>query len=314
MLHIRRFVQGVDEVVWIEILNASRKGREDWRAITAEEMLLQEKEDPSFDLEGRFIAELDRKPVGAVHANVEKLREERKGFIRFYVIPESRDRGIEHQFVETALRELKARGMATAQASVDSRELDYVGLLGGLDFKQVRVGSMMEMDLANISQGIGENRQVAIRTLQKDREEDIKLLTWLLNETFKEHFNFRPDTVEEVRHFLFSDLYYKKEKEIFFAELDGESVGYIGAGIDEKYNLEKNVKAGDIFTIGVLKKYRRTGIGARLILHALETLEAEGMTKATLGVDDYNPTKAIKLYEKVGFRVKKKSLTFEREL
>lgn len=314
MLHIRRFVQGVDEVVWIEILNASRKGREDWRAITAEEMLLQEKEDPSFDLEGRFIAELDRKPVGAVHANVEKLRKERKGFIRFYVIPESRDRGIEHQFVETALRELKARGMATAQASVDSRELDYVGLLGGLDFKQVRVGSMMEMDLANISQGIGENRQVAIRTLQKEREEDIKLLTWLLNETFKEHFNFRPDTVEEIRHFLLSDLYYKKEKEIFFAELDGESVGYIGAGIDEKYNLEKNVKAGDIFTIGVLKKYRRTGIGARLILHALETLEAKGMTKATLGVDDYNPTKAIKLYEKVGFRVKKKDLVFEREL
>ena len=314
MLHIRRFVQGVDEPVWAEVLNASRKGREDWRAITAEEMLLQEKEDPSFDLEGRFIAELDRKPVGAVHGNVEKLREERKGFIRFYVIPESRGRGIEHQLVETALRELKARGMTTAQASVDSRELDYVGLLEGLDFKQVRVGSMMEMELANISQGIGENRQVAIRTLQKEREEDIKLLTWLLNETFKEHFNFRPDTVEEIRHFLLSDLYYKKEKEIFFAELDGESVGYIGAGIDEKYNLEKNVKAGDIFTIGVLKKYRRIGIGARLILHALETLEAEGMTKATLGVDDYNPTKAIKLYEKVGFRVKKKSLTFEREL
>ena len=314
MLHIRRFVQGVDEPVWAEVLNASRKGREDWRAITAEEMLLQEKEDPSFDLEGRFIAELDRKPVGAVHGNVEKLREERKGFIRFYVIPESRGRGIEHQLVETALRELKARGMTTAQASVDSRELDYVGLLEGLDFKQVRVGSMMEMELANISQGIGENRQVAISTLQKEREEDIKLLTWLLNETFKEHFNFRPDTVEEIRHFLFSDLYYKKEKEIFFAELDGESVGYIGAGIDEKYNLEKNVKAGDIFTIGVLKKYRRTGIGARLILHALETLEAEGMTKATLGVDDYNPTKAIKLYEKVGFRVKKKDLVFEREL
>jgi len=307
-------VQGVDESVWVEVLNASRKDRENWRAITAEEMLLQEKEDPSFDLEGRFIAELDRKPVGAVHANVEKLREERKGFIRFYVIPESRDRGIEHQLVETALRELKARGMATAQASVDSRELEYVGLLEGLDFKQVRVGSMMEMDLANISQGIGENRQVAISTLQKEREEDIKLLTWLLNETFKEHFNFRPDTVEEIRHFLFSDLYYKKAKEIFFAELDGESVGYIGAGIDEKYNLEKNVKAGDIFTIGVLKKYRRTGIGARLILHALETLEAEGMTKATLGVDDYNPTKAIKLYEKVGFRVKKKALVFEREL
>ncbi len=314
MLSIRRFVQGVDEVVWIEVLNASRRDREDWRTITVDEMLLQEKEDPKFDPEGRFVAEFDGRPVGVVHANVDKLREERKGFIWLDVIPESRGRGIEHQLVETAVRELKPRGMTTAQASVDSRELDYVGLLEGLDFKQARVISMMEMDLANISHSIGENRQVAIRTLQKDREEDIELLTWLMNETFKEHFNSRPDTIEEIRHLVFSDLYYNKEKKIFFTILDGESVGYIGVGADEKYNLEKNVKAAYIFTIGVLKKYRRTGIGTRLILHVLETLEANGITKAMLDVDDYNPTKAIKLYEKVGFRVKKKNLIFEREL
>ena len=313
MLNIRRFVNGVDEPVWVEVLNASRKDRKDWRAITAEEMLLQEKGDPSFDSEGRFIAELDGRPVGVVHANVDKLREERKGFIRFDVIPESRGSGIERQLLETALRELKARGMTTAQASADSKERDYIELLEGLAFSHVRVFSMMEMDLANVSQNIGENKQVAFRPLQKDREEDIKLLTWLINETFKEHFNFRPDTVEEIRHFLFSDLYFN-EKEIFFAILDGESVGYIGVGIDEKYNLEKNVKAGDIFTIGVLKRCRRIGVGARLMLHGLETLKAKGMTGAMLGVDDYNPTKAIRLYEKAGFRVMKKDFTFEREL
>jgi len=314
MLQIRRLVQGVDEPVWVEVLNASRKDREDLRAITVEEMILQEKEDPSFDLEGRFIAELDRSPVGAVHANVEKQREERKGFIRFYVIPESRGRGIERQLVELALRELKDRGMAIAQAFIDSRERDYVELLEGLDFKQVRVVSNMEMELADISQEIGENKQMAIRSLQKEREEEIRLLTWLLNETFKENFNFRPDTVEEVRYFLFSDLYYNEAKEIFLAVLDDESIGYIGVGIDEKYNLEKQVQAGDIFTIGVLKQYRRRGIGARLMLHALETLKAKGMTKAMLGVDDYNRTKAMKLYEKVGFKVKKKDIVLEREI
>ena len=314
MLQIRRLVQGVDEPVWVEVLNASRKDREDLRVITVEEMILQEKEDPSFDLEGRFIAELDRSPVGAVHANVEKQREERKGFIRFYVIPESRGRGIERQLVELALRELKDRGMAIAQAFIDSRERDYVELLEGLDFKQVRVVSNMEMELADISQEIGENKQMAIRSLQKEREEEIRLLTWLLNETFKENFNFRPDTVEEVRYFLFSDLYYNEAKETFLAVLDDESVGYIGVGIDEKYNLEKKVQAGDIFTIGVLKQYRRRGIGARLMLHALETLKAKGMTKAMLGVDDYNRTKAMKLYEKVGFKVKKKDIVLEREI
>ena len=314
MLHIRRFEQGVDESAWVEIVNATRKDREDLRAITVGEMLQQEKEDPSFDVEGRFIAELDRRPVGAVHANVEKQREEKKGFVRFYVIPESRGKGIERQLVETALSELKARGMTTAQAFADYRERERIRVLEELEFKRVREFSMMEMDLADASQNIRENKQVAIRALQTDRDEDIKLFTWLLNETFKEHFNFRPDTVEEVRYFLFTDLYYNEAKEIFFADLDGESVGYIGAGIDAKYNLEKNVKAGDVFTIGVLKKYRRRGIGARLILHALEAFKAKGMTKATLGVDDYNPTKAIGLYEKAGFKVKKKDIILEREV
>ena len=314
MLNIRRFVQGIDEPIWVEVLNAWRKDREDLRAITVEEMLWQEKEDPNFDPEGRFMAELDGKPVGAVHANVEKLREEKKGFVRFYVVPESRGKGLERQLVELALRELKARGMTIAQAFADYRERDRTRALEELEFKRVREFSMMEMDLADVSQNIGENKQVAIRPLQKDHDEDVRLLTWLLNETFNEHFNFRPDTVEEVRSFLFSDLYFDKVKEIFFAELDGESVGYVGAGIDGKYNLEKNVQRGDIFTIGVLKKLRRRGIGARLMLHALETFRAKGMTKATLGVDDYNPTKAIGLYEKVGFKVTKKDLVFEREL
>jgi len=313
MLNIRRFVRDVDEPVWVEVLNAAYKERVDWRAVTVEEMLLQEKGDPSFDLEGRFIAELDGRPVGVVHANVDKLREERKGFIRFGVIPESRGRGVEQQLIETALKELKVRGMTTAQAWVDSEKKDQMWVLEELDFKPVRVFSMMEMDLVDISQDIGENKQVTIRSLQKSLDEDIELFNWLDNESFKEHFNHRRNTLEETRYHLFSNPYLR-EQEVFFAVLNGECVGYIGVVIDEKYNLEKKVKAGDIFTIGVLKTHRRTGIGARLMLHGLETLKAKGMTKAMLGVDDYNPTKALALYEKVGFRAKKKEFTFERQL
>jgi len=314
MLNIRRFVQGIDEPIWVEILNASRKGREDWRTATAEEMLVQERENPGFDLEGRFIAEVDGRPVGAVHANVEKHREEKKGFIRFHVIPESRGTGIGQQLVELAIKQLKARGMTTGQATVDFRDTDYVALLEGLGFRQIRVGSEMEMDLASIPRGIGENEQVAIRRLQRDQEEDIELVTSLLNEAFKEHFDFRPDTVEEIRYFLFSDQFFKKGREIFFAILDNETVGCIGAGIDEKQEREGNVDVGNIFTIGVLKGYRRKGIGAKLILHALQEFKAKGVARATLGVDDYNPTKAMELYKKVGFRVKKKDLVFAREL
>ena len=312
MLDIRRFAKGVDEPAWVELLNRAYEDREDWRAITVEEFLLDE-QGPSFDFEGRFIAELDEKPAGIAHATVDKLRKDGKGFIRFGVIPEFRGRGIEQQLMETVVTELKARGMTTTQAWADSDQKDRIQLLERLDFKRVRVFSWMEMDLANVSQNIGENKQLGMRPLHKDVDEDTKLFNRLVNETFKEHFNYRPETLEETHQHLLSNPYFK-EQEVFFAVLDGESIGYIGVGIDEKYNLEKKVKAGEIFTIGVLKKYRRTGIGARLMLHGLEALKAKGMTKAILGVDDDNPTKAIRLYGKMGFRARKKHFTFEREL
>jgi len=313
MLKLRPFVKGADEFVWAEVLNASRRDREDWRAVTVEEMILQEKEDPSFDSEGRFIAELGGEPVGIVHARVDKLREESKGFILMDVLPESRGSGIEHQLVETALRELRARGMSIAQASAEARQRDYIEVLERLGFSHVRVANLMEMDLDKASRNIGENREVTIGSLRKDREEDTKLLTSIINETFKDLFDFRPETVEEMRHFLFSDPCLS-EKEVFFAELEGEIVGYIGVGIDDKYNLEKNVKAGEIFGIGVLERLRRRGIGARLLLHGLEALRAKGMTRAMLGVDDQNPSQVNRLYEKVGFTVKRKELFLERKL
>ncbi len=312
MLNIRRFVKGVDELIWDGVLNTSRKDREDWRAIAVEELLLEPKR-PSFDFEGRFITELDGKPVGVVHADVDELSEDKKGLIRLSVIPEFRGSGIERQLVETALTELKVRGMTIAQVWADSRERDYIQLLEKLEFKHVRVGSMMEMDLANVSQNIGENKQVVITHLQKDREEDMELINWLDNEIFKEHFNFRPETLEETRYFLFSNPYLKGQ-ETFFAVLDGERVGYVSVGIDEKYNVEKKMKAGEISAIGVLKRYRSRGIGTMLMLHSLETLKAKGMAKAILHVDDYNPTKALALYEKVGFRAKNKDFTLERKL
>jgi len=312
MLNIRRFVKGADEPVWVWVLNASRKGREDWRAITEEELIADEK-GPSFDFEGRFIGELNGKAVGIVYAKVDKSSEEQKGFIHLDIVPEFRGCGIETSLMETALRELKARGMTIAQTWADSSERERIELFEGLHFRHIRVFSVMEMELAGLSQHVGENTQVAIKPLRKELEDDIKLFNWLGNETYKEDLDYSPNTLEQTRHFLFCDLYLK-EKEVFFAVLNGESIGCVGIGIDEKYNLEKQVQAGEVFVIGVLKAHRRKGIGARLMLHGLERLKAKGMTKAILGVEDNNLTQAKRLYEKLGFKVKRREVILEREV
>ena len=313
MLKIRKFLQGRDEEDWVRVWNAAFKEYDDMRQITVEEFRIFEKA-PEFDPEGRYIAEFNKQAVGIIHAYVDKLRKEKKGFIRsFGVIPKFRGKGIEEKLAEIALKELKNRGMETVQAwAADSRK-DRIRLWESLGFKLVRKFSLMIRDLDTIPSGIGENEKVILKTLDKDSDDDLKMLNWLDNECFKEHFNYRPGTLEQTIYFLRKDPFFKIQ-EWFFALYEGKHVGYIGVGIDEKYNAERNVKCGWVLDIGVLKPYRRKGIGTRLMLQGLQTLKDRGMTTVMLGVDDFNVTKAMKLYEKVGFKVKKKDLTYEKAL
>jgi ribosomal protein S18 acetylase RimI-like enzyme len=307
-------VKGLDEPAWVEVLNATHKEYESWwRGITVEEMRAQEQR-PNFDFEGRFIAELDGKPIGVVHAHVDKLSEEKKGFIHtFCVIPEFRGHGVQEKLLELAINELKRRGMNLIQTWTGIKRSDRIQLLEKQGFTFVYRTIDMEINLADIPANVGENTTVAIRSLRKDVEEDIEMLNWLINECFKEDPLHRPRTVEETRQTLLNnpDL---KEQEYFFAVLDQKNIGYIGVGIDEKYNIEKNVKSGRISGIGVLKPHRRKGIGTRLMLQGLRTLRAKGMTKAMLDTEDINPTRAITLYEKIGFKVTQEYVTYEKHI
>jgi ribosomal protein S18 acetylase RimI-like enzyme len=98
------------------------------------------------------------------------------------------------------------------------------------------------------------------------------------------------------------------------AVLGNTNVGYIGVGIDEKYNVEHNVKTGYISGIGVLPAYRKRGIGTRLLLHGLKVLKAKGMTSASLDTEDTKPTRAITLYERVGFKVLQEYVTYTKDI
>jgi len=316
MLKIRHFEKGVDEPVWVTVLNAAFKNFKDWRTISVEEFVSEE-ESSNFDFEGRMIAELDGKPVGVIHARVGESGEEEKGFLQdFGVIPEFRGLGVEEKLVKSAVDELEKHGITVVQAPrirwPHQGKEDRIQFLEKMGFELIRKISLMETDLAEIPSNIGENRDVVFRVLQESAEEDIELLCWLRNQCFKGRFNYRLTTVEETRYFMSNNSY--SDLEVFFAALDEEEVGFLVAVIDEKLNIEKNVKFGGIIAVGVLQQYRRKGIGTKLTLMGLEALKEKGMTKVILDVDDLNQTRAKRLYEKVGFEVVEQYLTYRKRL
>jgi ribosomal protein S18 acetylase RimI-like enzyme len=284
-----------------------------WRGTTVDEMLELEKS-PSFDFEGRFMAEVNGKPVGLVHAHVEKSGEDKRGFMRdFCVLPAFRGSEVEKRLLEVAMDYFRRLGVCRMRAWTGVDRADRIRFLERSGFKFSHRTMDMRINLADVSVNLGENLEVAVRPLRSELEGDVETLNWLDNECFRADPLHVSHTVEETRQSLLEDPVLGW-RDVFFAVLHGKDVGYIGVGIDEKYNVEHGVKTGYINGIGVLPAHRKRGIGTRLLLHGLSVLKAKGMTSASLDTEDTNPTRAITLYEKVGFKVLQEYVTYAKDI
>ena len=78
----------------------------------------------------------------------------------------------------------------------------------------------------------------------------------------------------------------------YVAKLNGEAVGYIGmhCAADECY----------IANVGVLKEYRRMGVGSALVKYASDKAKEMKMSFISLEVRPSN-TAAVRIYERFGF-------------
>jgi ribosomal protein S18 acetylase RimI-like enzyme len=313
LLEIRPFQKGQDEEIYARVFNATFLDYDDIRTLTVPEARTMANA-PSFNLDGLLFGEWNGQIAGMVQAYVDKNREEKKGFIHYLaVLPEFRRNGIAKKLLAQAIKSLKEKGMTVASAYAQTDRLACVHLYESFGFKYVRSSSLMKRNLTDFSPRTEENKSERLREVQLENNEEIALINRLDNEAFKEHFNYRPLTFEETRYLLLDTPFHKCQK-AWFAMLDNQPIGYVVAGIDEGLNREKNAKYGWILNIGVLKPHRRKDVGTALMLRAMSYLKEQGMENALLYVDDQNPTHAIKLYEKVGFRLYHKNATYELQL
>jgi len=310
LLKIRPFKKESDEEAFVSIFNACFGDYDDIRSISLKELRRWE-EAPSFSFDGMFVAEWNGEIAGMVNAFVDRLREEKKGFVQWLaVLPKFRRKGIAKKLVEKALENLKQRGMIMAETWAQSDRKACVHLFESFGFKQLRATNLMGTSLKHIPADVGENLEVAIREADLKNNDDIALVNCLENEAFMEHFNYRPKPIEETKYVL-TELPWFQKQAVFFALANDKAVGYVETGIDEGLNSEKNLKYGWILDIGILKPYRQKGIGKRLMLQGMQRLKTQGMTEALLYVDEMNPTRAIRLYEVLGFKTQRRNIVYQ---
>ncbi len=108
----------------------------------------------------------------------------------------------------------------------------------------------------------------------------------------------------------YSDLFFEEilnelPEAFIVAEKDGKIVGYIMCRIEyglsalHKFGLARK---GHIVSIAVLEQHRRKGLGQGLVEEALQALKNKNCSEVFLEVRISNMD-AIKLYEKLGFKV-----------
>jgi ribosomal protein S18 acetylase RimI-like enzyme len=225
------------------------------------------------------------------------------GFLWFRVHPSARGANLETQIItwgEERMREVRQeRGVPVKlRSGTRDHQAERITLLESCGFTADRYFFTMERSL---DEPIPEPQFPVGFTLRHFRDEDAEAGVQLYNQSFIDHWNYHPLTVERLKHYL-SHPNYKPELDLIAIAPDGTFAALCYSKIDLENNVLNRSNDGWIVRLGTRRGFRRMGLARAMLLAGMHRLKAVGMDTAKLGVDAENPLGAGRLYESVGFR------------
>ncbi|HEY61972.1 MAG TPA: GNAT family N-acetyltransferase [Anaerolineae bacterium] len=142
---------------------------------------------------------------------------------------------------------------------------------------------------------------------------DAKAVYQADNDAFRDHFGFIEESFEDgfpkFIHYFTNDETY--DPTLWFIATSGDEIA--GICLCNKWSNDDR-DAGYIASLGVRRPWRKKGLGMALLNHAFGEFYRRGKRKVSLDVDAENLTGALRLYKKVGMRVSRKFVRYEKEL
>jgi ribosomal protein S18 acetylase RimI-like enzyme len=158
----------------------------------------------------------------------------------------------------------------------------------------------MELDLADPPPPARFPEGVEVRTYT---EADGRVVQQLLDDAYSEWEDaYVPMAHDDWRAFMTDHASFDPTC-WWLAEADGELAGVC-----------LTWREGWVKDLATSRTWRARGVGKALLLHALAEHRARGNPRAGLKVDDRNPTGAIQLYERCGFRIDRRFVTLVKHL
>ena len=223
-------------------------------------------------------------------------------FIEVYVWP-GRGRPAMRPLLELMLARVAERkgefGHETyeVRAGAIPTEQPYIDLLTEHGFVFLKQHARMQRPLDDVSPVLpSPPAGVTIRTVRPDDDADMRAFHHVVEQAFLDS-DHRSVSYQDWRKQVDAEEVHVFD-EWFVAEADGVMAGVL----ESTYDSDEDNDEGWVKRLAVLKPYRKRGLGEALLRRAFAVYAAKGYTKAGLGVDLENPTKAARLYLAVGMK------------
>ena len=131
-------------------------------------------------------------------------------------------------------------------------------------------------------------------------------------EAFKDHWGNEQVEEEDFRRWQNQKNF---QPHLWQVAWDGDQVaGMVRTFIDDDYNATFNKKRGYTEDISTRRPWRKRGLASALIARSLKVQKELGMTESALGVDAENPSGALQVYEKMGFRAARRITAYRKPM
>ncbi len=179
-------------------------------------------------------------------------------------------------------------------------------------FSHVRSSYRMKIDFTSQPEEPEDPEGITIRAVGK-LEEDIRKAIWVDYEAFQDHWGVVPEPFEpfyqRFKHWIDNEP--NIDLSACYLAMDGDSP--VGMCINSLTTTEYP-DSGWVNSLGVLRDYRKRGIGLALLKTSFAEFYRRGRKQAGLGVDTENLTGALRLYEQAGMVVDREYHLYEKEL
>lgn len=220
-----------------------------------------------------------------------------------------------HTWIESRARKAIAKAPEGARVvlmqTVFDQDKPAGALLEQLGYAQTRHFWRMAVDLVQEPPLPGWPDGIVVQNV--DLRENLERPLRAANEAFRDHYGHVDgdfeQQLERQRHNLENDPEYTSD--LSFLALDhGEIAGVCFCSPESG----TDSTVGYVNSLGVLRPWRKRGLGLALLLHAFAVLRDKEKVRVNLHVDADSLTGATRLYEKAGMHVDQLSHEYQLEL